>query len=80
MVEGCFSVGDPGGEEASGVGLHMMDGGSMGICKYIDLGVWAEVRKLGALVLVAFHMIEFYFDWESQNKLLDGLDDVVVRM
>ena len=55
-----------------------MDCGGMGVGEYIDLGVWAEVGKWGALVLMAFHVIEFYFDWKSRDKLLDGLDDVVV--
>jgi hypothetical protein len=55
-----------------------MDGGGMGIGEYINLGVWAEVGKWGALILMAFHVIEFYFDQKSQDKLLDGLDDVVV--
>jgi hypothetical protein len=78
MVEGRLSVWDPGREESSGVGWHMMNGGGMGIGKYINLCVWAEVGKWGALVLMAFYVIEFYFDWESRNKLLDGLYDVVV--
>jgi hypothetical protein len=29
---------------------------------------------------MAFHVIEFYFDGKGRDKLLDGLDDVVVRI
>jgi hypothetical protein len=78
VVEGRLSVWDPGREESGGVGWHIMNGGGMGIGKYINLGVWAEVGKWGALVLMAFYVIEFYLDWKSRDKLLDGLDDVVV--
>ena len=50
----------------------------MGICKNVDFSVWCEVGEWGGQILVAFHMVEFDFDGEGRDKLLDGLDDVII--
>jgi hypothetical protein len=62
MIKSRLGVWEPGGEEASGVWLHVVDGRGMSIGKDIDLSVWAEVGELGVVVLVAFDMTQFDFD------------------
>ena len=80
MIKGRFCVWEPGREESGSVWLHVMNGGSMCIGKYVYLSMWVEVGELCAVVLVAFDMIQFDFDWECGDKTLNGLDDVVVGL